>query len=210
MMSMEPINSAQHPDELLPWLANRTLDGAERLEVEAHVASCERCRRELAYLESLRSGVAEMENVQAPGEFGLNRLLRDIGRQPQLAERRRWLVPALAAALAVVVLQGVMLAQLWIRPVSIAPLGRALPDANVLQIRFDPRATEADIRNALQAVGASLIDGPGALGIYRVRLEPGVSGKSMEVSQAIAALEVRHGVVVQIISENRPAPTVAR
>jgi hypothetical protein len=209
MMSMEPTNTAQHPDELLPWLANRTLDGAERLEVEAHVATCERCRRELAYLESLRSGVAEMENVQAPGEFGLNRLLRDIRRQPQLAERRRWLAPALAAALAVIVLQGVMLAQLWTRPANIAPLGRAMPDADVMQIRFDPRATEADIRNALQAVGASLIDGPGALGIYRVRLQPGVSGKPMEVSQAIASLEAKHGVVVQIISGNGRVPAAA-
>jgi hypothetical protein len=207
---MEPLNSSQHPDELLPWLANRTLDGAERLEVEAHVATCERCRRELAYLESLRSGVAEMGNVQAPGEFGLNRLLRDIRRQPQFTERRRWLTPALAAALAVIVFQGVMLAQLWPRPANIVPLGRAMLDANVLQIRFDPRATEADIRNALQAVGASLIDGPGALGIYRVRLEPGVSGKSMEVSQAIATLEARHGVVVQVIAENRRVPSAAK
>ncbi|MBU1424074.1 MAG: zf-HC2 domain-containing protein [Gammaproteobacteria bacterium] len=203
---MEPTSTAQHPDELLPWLANRTLDGAERLEVEAHVATCERCRSELAYLESLRSGIAEMENVQAPGEFGLNRLLRDIRRQPKHAERRRWLAPALAASLAVVVLQGVMLTQMWMQPTNIAPLGRALPDADVLQIRFDPRATEADIRNALQAVGASLIDGPGALGIYRVRLEPGISGKPMEVAQAITSLEARHGVVVQIITESRRAP----
>lgn len=209
-MNMEPINSIQHPDALLPWLANGTLDGPERIAVEAHVATCERCRRELAYLESLRSGVAEMENVPAPGEFGLNRLLRDIGRQPQLAERRRWLAPALAAALAVIMLQGVMLAQMWTRPANIAPLGRVMPDTDVLQIRFDPRATEAEIRQALQAVGASLIDGPGALGIYRVRLEPGVTGKSMEISQAIATLEARHGVVIQVIFENRPAPAAAR
>lgn len=203
---MEPLSSVQHPDELLPWLANRTLNGAERLEVEAHVAACERCRRELAYLESLRSGVAEMENVQTPGEFGLHRLLRDIRRQPRPAARHRWLAPALAAALAVIVMQGVMLAQLWSRPASIAPLGGVMPDTDVLQIRFDPRATEADIRNALQAVGASLIDGPGALGIYRVRLEPGASGKPMEVLQAIAVLEARHGVVVQVISGSSRVP----
>ncbi len=206
---MEPLNSKQHPDELLPWLANNTLGGAERLEVEAHVASCERCRRELAYLDSLRSSVAEMECIQAPGEFGLHRLLRDIRRSPQHTERRRWLAPALAASLAVVVLQGVMLAHLWTQPVNIAPLGREMLDADVLQIRFEPRATETDIREALQAVGASLIDGPGALGIYRVRLEPGVSGKSMDASRAIAVLEARHGVVVQIITESRRAPAAA-
>jgi len=204
---MEPVKSAQHPDELLPWLANRTLGGAERLEVEAHVATCDRCRGELAYLESLRSGIAELEGAQAPGESGLNRLMRDIRRRPQIAQRRRWLVPALAASLAVVALQGVMLAHLWTRPENIAPLGRETPDAVVLQIRFEPHATEEDIRDALQAVGASLIDGPGALGIYRVRLGPVVSGKSMEASRAIATLKARPGVVVQIVSEGRRAPS---
>jgi len=202
---MGTVKLAQHPDELLPWLANGTLAGAERQEVEAHVATCERCRRELAWLQTLRSGVAELENAQAPGEFGLNRLLRDIRRQPQNAERRRWLAPALAASLAVVALQGVLLAHFWTSPENIAPLGRVMLDADVLQIRFDPRATEFDIRDGLQAIGASLIDGPGALGIYRVRLKPGVSGKPVQVSQAIAELKARKGVVVQVIAESKQA-----
>ena len=176
---METVKQAPHPDELLPWLANGTLAGAERQAVEAHVATCERCRRELAWLGTLRSGVAELENAHAPGEFGLNRLLRDIRRQPQHAERRHWLAPALAASLAVIALQGVLLAHFWTSPENIAPLGRVMLDADVLQIRFDPRATEAEIRDALQTTGASLIEGPGALGIYRVRLEPGTSGKPM-------------------------------
>jgi len=206
---METVKSAQHPDELLPWLANGTLAGAERQAVEAHVATCERCRRELVWLESLRSSVAELENAQAPGEFGLNRLLRDIRHQPQHAERRRWLAPALAASLAVVALQGVLLAHFWTRSENIAPLGRVMPDADVLQIRFDPRATEADIRDTLQAIGASLVDGPGALGIYRVRLGPGVSGEPMQVSQAIAVLKARKGFVAEVIPESRQASSSA-
>jgi anti-sigma factor RsiW len=34
--------------ELLPWLVNGTLEGDERREVEAHLASCPECRGELA------------------------------------------------------------------------------------------------------------------------------------------------------------------
>ena len=34
--------------ELLPWLGNGTLAGAEKAEVLAHLASCESCRKELA------------------------------------------------------------------------------------------------------------------------------------------------------------------
>jgi anti-sigma factor RsiW len=205
---MESIKSEQHLDELLPWFANRTLGDVERREVEAHLATCERCRGELAWLESLQRDVAEHEFAQAPGEFGLNRLLQNVRQRPRFAARHRWLAPALAASLAVVVLQGVVLVQLWTRPETIAPLGRKTLDADVLQIRFNPRATEADIRDALQAVGASLIDGPGALGIYRVQLESGVSGKPMEASLAIETLKARPGIVVQIVSESKRTQAV--
>jgi hypothetical protein len=208
-MVMETKKSTQHPDELLPWLANGTLRGAERQEVEAHVATCERCRSELAWLQSLRSSVAELESAPAPGEFGLNRLMRDIRRRPKQPDRRRWFAPALAASLAVVALQGVLIAHLWTRTENIAPLGRTIVDADVLQIRFEPRATEADIRGALQAIGASLIDGPGALGIYRVRLDPGASGKPIQMSQAIAILKARPGIVVQVIPESTRTPSAA-
>lgn len=204
---MESLNSKQHPDELLPWLANRTLGAAERLEVEAHLATCARCRSELAWLEALQSGVAEHELAQAPGEFGLNRLLQNVRQRSKSAQRNRWLAPALAASIAIVVLQGVMLVQLSTRPERIVPLGSKLQDADVLQIRFDPRATEADMRDALQAVGASMIEGPGALGIYRVRLEPGASGKSMAASLALKSLKARHGVVVQVVSESKRTQT---
>ena len=201
MTTMQSANTVHHPDDLLPWLANGTLGGAERLEVEAHLATCERCRRELAFLESLREGVAGLEGAEAPGEFGLKRLMQELRRRPQAAARRRWLAPALAASIAVITLQGVMLAQMWTHQGGIVLLGRETPDAVVLQIRFEPHATEADMRAALQAVGATLIDGPGALGIYRVRLSAGASGKSMEASQAIAILEARTGVVAQVVAE---------
>lgn len=206
---METVKPAKHPDDLLPWLANGTLAGAELHEVEAHVATCERCRSELAWLESLRGSIAELESIQAPGEFGLNRLLRDVRRQPHYPERRRWLDPALAASLAIIVIQGVMITNLWTRPENIAPLGREKIDEDMLQIRFQPSATESDIRDALQAIGASFIDGPGALGIYRARLLPGVSGKPMQVPQAIAVLKSRKGVVLQVISESKRASTAA-
>lgn len=200
---MESIKYEQHPDELLPWLANHTLTGAEKREVEAHLATCERCRRELVWLESLQRDIAEHELAQAPGEFGLNRVLQKVRQQPEFAARQRWLAPALAAAIAVVVLQGVMLVQLRTHPDTIAPLGRKTLDADVFQIRFNPRATEAEIRDVLQSVGASLIEGPGALGIYRVQLESGISGKSMDVSHAIEKLKARPGVVVQIVPESK-------
>jgi hypothetical protein len=41
--------------EALPWLANGTLDGAERERVEAHLRGCARCRDELDLLMALRA-----------------------------------------------------------------------------------------------------------------------------------------------------------
>ena len=39
--------NCDHANELLPWLLNGTLEEGERREVEAHLASCEACRRAL-------------------------------------------------------------------------------------------------------------------------------------------------------------------
>jgi hypothetical protein len=62
-----------------------------------------------------------------------------------------------------------------------------------VQIQFEPTATEALIRTLLQEVGATLIDGPSALGVYRARVE--------KADAALAKLRARAEVVKHAASE---------
>lgn len=90
----------EHPEELLPWVANGTLEGDELRRVEEHLASCLTCRQEVQRLESLRGlvkdsiedSVREASETLAgsgsagpPGGDGLDRLMAALDL-PEAAE----------------------------------------------------------------------------------------------------------------------------
>lgn len=124
--------------------------------------------------------------------------MRDATRPRRPDSRRRaWWKPALAAASLVIVVQGVLLIDLWPKPGLIAPMGSKAAGV-VLQIQFAPTAEEAQIREALQAVNGVLIGGPGALGVYRVRLNGLGEDQSLGVAEAVARLQTFEEVVVHV------------
>jgi anti-sigma factor RsiW len=195
---MDPLK--QHPDELLPWYANGTLTGGEHRAVESHLATCERCRQELALLTQLRRRVKQLDAGDMPGELARERLLREIRRERP--RRFAWWQPALAAAIAVIVLQSALLVNLRPRaPQAITPLGSPPAAEAVLQVRFVPDATEAQIRAALREVDGVLIDGPGALGVYRVRLEGLDATQTAQIERAVERMRKRPRVIAHVAAE---------
>jgi len=192
----------EHPVELLPWLANGTLEGEERERVRRHVAACARCRAELEFLETLRRGVKACWTGEEPGELGWARVRASIRRETEFRPRRsrtfldlRWM--AAAAAVLVVVQTGVI-AYLTLGPGAgpalYQPLG-AEQQRPVLQVRFRPDASEARIRALLRETGVEIVAGPSALGIYS--LAP-VEGGQEALAQAHRRLEAAHDVVVDV------------
>jgi anti-sigma factor RsiW len=188
---MIPESNLPHPEPLLAWFVNGTLGPSERATVELHLRGCARCRDEVAFLGALRQGVKALGGAEGPGELGRKRLLRDLQAERRAA--RAWWRPALAAAAAVIVVQGAVLAGLWWREAPIAPLGGPRAGGATVQIQFAPTATEAQIRAVLQEAGATLIDGPGASGVYRVRVE--------KTEPALAKLRASTEVVRHAASE---------
>jgi len=95
----------------VPLLAASLLEGREREEVAAHVAACDRCRRDLADLRALVDDLGSDPVRSAVPEVPLDLLVRRVEREVErvLAPRSRprwWLValPAAAAILAVAAL----------------------------------------------------------------------------------------------------------
>ncbi len=101
-------------EQLLPAYALGALDGIEREELEAHLATgCPECRRELARWEADLSSLAESLAAElppvAPSDVARARVLKGIEepRAPEVARPRRWAVwLPLAAALVLAVLAG--------------------------------------------------------------------------------------------------------
>jgi hypothetical protein len=184
------MHSEEELRELLPWYVNHTLDAAASEEIDMLVERSPLVRGELAWLRQLRGQIqlARLEADRRLPDAGLDTLMAMIhgensgkvvrlrGRvNAWLAAPRRFSVPAGLAAAAVLA-QAAVIGALLLRPApeSLAPLsGEAPAGGQLLQVTFKPRATEAQIRGLLARVQAEVVSGPGALGVYTLRVPEG-------------------------------------
>ena len=187
---------------LLPWHAAQTLDAHNRERVEAHLAECPRCQADLAFERRLQAahgsvGGATGHDIEADWARLAARLdapapRRGAGLRSGVARwRARW--SALGTGL-----RGVLLAQCAL----IAALGVALllsmPFAGVyralgaapanaqgnLLVMFRAGASEAQLRAALQAAGARIVDGPTAAGAWVLAVPVARKAAALETLRA--------------------------
>lgn len=204
-MSQHPIQGPTHPDELLPWFVNNTLSSHERKEVDDHVATCPRCQKEIAFLQMTREQVKTIP-VQSPGEFGLNRLLKEIKRNREDEQRQRkprndWWRRGLAiVASLIIITQAGLLVDAWFFSKPMVPLSGPQDQGVVLQLSFKPTAMEVEIREIVNAAGGTFVEGPGELGVYRIRLNLS-SADQEKIHQTIEYLRQRKNIVTHVARE---------
>ena len=187
----------------LVFHVNGTLDAEARAEVEALLAEDARLRSEAEALAAIREGM-QAEDIRSPGEFGLARLLRDVGREgagpvtvkdPVQAPARGW-VWKVAAAVALVALVGQTLLMQDRSGGQGYELASAA-DAGALVVSFAPAAQEEAIRGLLVGAGLEIVGGPSALGLYRLDVIEGG-----DLAQATEALRAAADIVESV--ENVP------
>ena len=178
-MTQSDRNAHEQADELLPWYATGQLEDHERSRVEAHLAHCGECQRQLAAEQRL---VDEFHG-DAPevDEAGWTRLRARIATPAPKRQRRNWIAEAgedlrrifsrpVYATLAAAEVAFVAFAA-WFLPFASQPAYQALgssrapASANVI-VMFRADATEADMRGALQVSDATLVGGPTSADAY--------------------------------------------
>ena len=197
--------SERETEALLAWYVNGTLDTSEHARVERHLTECLRCRREVQRLREFQAGM--MQEVSVPA---LERALA--GAHARLDEfEQRWRPAALVRRLgkswraAPSVVRGALAVQL----VLIIGLGVALTlpreppapyrtlsapavtthGAATIFVVFDGATQEAELRALLTGVGARIVGGPSAAGVYTVDVASGL--ESEVIAQLRASPAVR-------------------
>ena len=184
--------------ELLPWYLTGTLADRERALVDQQLAQSDALRAELDWLRKLQQDIHAAAPA-ADGDFGWSRFKQRIEAEQsgvlvpiQKARRPRWYAPALALAASILVAQTVVIGVLLnqgtpdLRPMS----GPTAAEGPLLQIQFQPSATEQQIRDVLTAAHAQIVAGPGALGIYTIRIHDGDNAAAMQrLREATAVVE---------------------
>jgi anti-sigma factor RsiW len=206
------------PDDieaLLPWHAAGTLGRDEAARVEAALARDEELARRYALVrEELAETVRLNEALGPPSPRPLQRLMSAIdaegatgARVPLALARRlegllvrlspRALAWSAVAATLVMLVQAGFLAALFLGPrgqtYRTASIERASAPGAYALVGFAPQASAADVTKFLETYQATIVDGPRAGGIYRVRVgQAGLSrdelGKLVERMQRESAV----------------------
>ena len=165
--------------------------------IDAMAARDPALRAELALMRGLGPALKADDAGRPPGEFGWRRLEKAIrrGDAQHLAARPRQVViwRAAAAILMVAVLgqAGYIITMPATEPAYRTAFGTA--EDHVLGIAFAPGATAGEIGDLLRRTDARVIDGPSALGLYRVAFT------SAEASDA-AATQFRTSPLIDLIA----------
>jgi hypothetical protein len=164
--------------ELLPWLINGTLAGAEREAVEQHVRACIVCRRELKEQQRLHASVRARRTADVSAEAGFDRLDGELDTVVGVA-RPRWRIRyTTAAPFAVATAAGVAVLAilLWFTPLpelnrgDYQTLGTPPADAALVDIVFADETTAAQMQDLLDDIDGEIVAGPSRLGRYSVRV----------------------------------------
>jgi hypothetical protein len=184
-------------EQLLPWLANETLEGEEARAAEALTKQSPAAAQDLEFMRGLRTQMKAAEAGNSPGQLGWRRLQQQIARERGAAMRgTRWRQVAAIAAAVVILLQAAVIVQLWREP----PVITAGGEGATLQVRFAPTANETTIRELLQQIDGTIVDGPGSLGVYHVKIENAEADPTV-AAKALAALRARTDIVLQAEEE---------
>jgi hypothetical protein len=180
---------------LLPFYVNGTLSAAENLQVEQALAAKPELADEVLFLQQLQQNIKEQpQKENSPGEMGLQRLQHHLKHHKTVKTNvNTWRYAAIAASLLLLVQTTVTL--ISPTPDIFIPAGDGLSGADkaelIINVTFSPTATEAEIRALLIRLDATIIDGPSALGLYRIA--PGMAAsKALEALKSEPIIESAH------------------
>lgn len=197
--SFEPSRGGLHREvwELLPWLANGSLDDVQRRRCEQHLTECRDCREELRVQQILRQEIQSEESVLHTPHASLRKLMTridhdEVGAAPRESaparRRQRWLAAAVVIqAVALIGLAGFMswrLHELREAPryATLASSSTQPATSGAARIVFTASTSVAELSELLRAHRAEIVAGPSEAGVYTVVLNQG------EAAEAVARL----------------------
>jgi len=174
-------------EELLPFYVNGTLEGDELNQVEKAIQKDPSLADEVEFLKKLRGEIKAEQTDQPPGELGLKRLQKQLQEQTQyqsgtgnnqkvssMGSSNIWRAASIAACL-LLIIQAVAFFPHWPSDDLTASGNKSMvhtpgiyTTGKVISITFVPDATEDNIRHLLLTIEANIVEGPSALGVYKI------------------------------------------
>jgi len=158
-------------DETVLAYVQGSLPDSDRLEFEATLEQDKNLAAEVAALFAARRVMGETaDDIPSRGWERLSERIDQISPPVANTNRPIWLPVAQAACIAVLSIVGWQVFESTVRPNEDAVYLPAsdVQGAHVLQVTFAAQATVGDITKLLSELGATIIEGPSAIGLYRL------------------------------------------
>lgn len=216
MNTMRRPASDDHRDlqDLLPWYVSGQLDASELARFEPHLQACARCQAELKVQRQLETEIKRLPiDVEQGWSQMRRRLEQDAARTRRPARSAwAWLQPAGARAngrgwgsgfatgpglamAGMAMIASVAVLFTYAPPARYHALSAAAaPSAGNVLVMFRPDTRERDMRDALAAHGARLVDGPTAAGAYVLQVPAAHRAEALARLRARADVELAEPV----------------
>jgi hypothetical protein len=183
---------------MLPWYVNGSLDLQTHQRMTSELARWPIFEAELAWLRALRHQLQRDRsacNTERSDSAGLDSLMALVrGEQlgtvvPLRGPISKWVVKpgrfqvAMGLAATLVFTQAAIIGMLASQNESteLSPLaGASAVGGEHIQVTFKPETTEGQIRLALASIKGEIVAGPGALGVYTIRVAQGQGSVALE------------------------------
>jgi len=182
--------------ELIPWLVNGRLSGAEAAAVRAHLENCAECAREYAQQRRIFEAMQPDDSIAFASEAAFQKLAARLDAVPVPAHRATIAVVRWVAAASIVTALGLAAWGGWIvehtrasSPAAYQTLTAPALAAGGTQLRvvFAPDLTLADLERLLRSIDAYISNGPTEAGVFTLTVAPG-SDSAVDVAQRLAIL----------------------
>lgn len=173
---------------LLPFYLNGTLGAADAMRVKLALQDDESLKAELEMLRRMQTALREGIAGNSPGEIGLARLRRELVETAPVVQRPHYARLAAAFAMGAVVSALIAAAALRAPEETYRQAGAGAPPMSLV-VAFRAGATSEQISDLLLTQDAAIIDGPSAIGLYRLSV-PGGADLNATVASLIEATDV--------------------
>jgi hypothetical protein len=193
--------------ELLPWLANGTLDQGERDAVQAHAQNCIICRRELGDLETVARLLGDAADDQSIPPADMQRinaridalLERERCGPAVIARLKEWATNPWRVGFALQTIVLLVIASFWLMPATDEPEFTTLTtlehlgSGHYLRVVFATNLDTDTIHALLYEQGLAVSGGPSALGVYTLKFADSIDAAGRDAT--LAALRTNPGVL---------------
>jgi anti-sigma-K factor RskA len=220
---LQPARQQDPIEALLPWYATGKITAADRTLVEAALRKDAELVRQLDIIREEMGHVAHLnESLRAPSTRSFEKVMTGIAAEPRkpalltvarrgllswlgnsmMAFSPRTLAFAACTAVAVIAVQTIMLSGLVGQgsggkyETASAPTVSVLA-GNYAMVEFVSTAQASQIAAFLKQFNATIVDGPRASGLYRIRIGDTVLSKN-EIDSILESMKRQNGIVSQI------------